>query len=135
HALIYAIGNMRVGGALDASNHATGSAQNVVNGSATINADGNLTIAAAQINNQNNHFATTNQTSPGTHVVSYRLNGSTQDIDPTTVMFMQTGPGTSAPGTDWQWLGDSRLGVMVLPSTQYPFNRFGPPFNYTNDGR
>lgn len=135
HALIYAIGNMRVGGALDASNHATGSAQYVVNGSATINADGNLTIAAAQINNQNNHFATTNQTSPGTHVVSYRLNGSTQDIDPTTVMFMQTGPGTSAPGTDWQWLGDSRLGVMVLPSTQYPFNRFGPPFNYTNDGR
>jgi len=132
HALIYAIGNMRVGGALDASNHATGSAQNVTNGSATINADGNLTIAAAQINNQNNHFATTDQTSPGTHVVSYRLNGSTQDIDPTTVMFMQTNTGSSAPGTDWQWLGDARVGVMVLPSAQYPFSRFGPPFTYSN---
>ena len=132
HALIYAIGNMRVGGALDASNHATGSAQNVTNGSATINADGNLTIAAAQINNQNNHFATTDQTSPGQHVVSYRLNGSTQDIDPTTVMFMQTNTGSSAPGTDWQWLGDARVGVMVLPSTQYPFSRFGPPFTYSN---
>ncbi|WP_392397933.1 hemagglutinin repeat-containing protein [Ralstonia mojiangensis] len=132
HALIYAIGNMRVGGALDANNHATGSAQNVTNGSATINADGNLTIAASQINNQNNHFATTDQTSPGTHVVSYRLNGSTQDIDPTTVMFMQTNTGSSAPGTDWQWLGDARVGVMVLPSTQYPFSRFGPPFTYSN---
>ncbi|MCO5412415.1 hemagglutinin repeat-containing protein [Ralstonia mojiangensis] len=132
HALIYAIGNMRIGGALDAANHATGSAQNVTNGSATINADGNLTIAASQINNQNNHFSTTDQTSPGTHVISYRLNGSTQDIDPTTVMFMQTGNGNSVPGTDWQWLGDSRLGVMVLPSTQYPFTRFGPPFTYSN---
>ncbi|GCB03497.1 hemagglutinin repeat-containing protein [Ralstonia sp. SET104] len=134
HALIYSAGDMRIGGALDASNRATGSAQNIVNGSATINADGNLTIDAAQINNQNNHFETVDQTTPGEHVVSYRLNGSTQDIDPTTVRFMQKGRGGNADGTDWQWLGDSRLGVMVLPSTQYPFERYGPPFDYAIGG-
>ncbi|MCL1618043.1 hypothetical protein [Ralstonia pseudosolanacearum] len=48
-------------------------AGNHANGSATINADGNLTIAAAQINNRNNHFATADQTSAGIHVTFYRL--------------------------------------------------------------
>ncbi|MGS0623435.1 hemagglutinin repeat-containing protein [Ralstonia sp. VS2407] len=132
HALIYAIGNMRVGGALDANNHATGSAQNVTNGSATINADGNLTIAASQINNQNNHFATADQTSPGTHVVSYRLNGSTQDIDPSTVRLFHKNNGGSATGDNWQWLGDDDYKVLLLPSSQYPFERYGPPFTYSN---
>lgn len=132
HALIYSIGNMRVGGALDAGNHATGSAQNVTNGSATINADGNLTIAASQINNQNNHFATTDQTSPGTHVVSYRLNGSTQDIDPSTVRLFHKNNGGTATGDNWQWLGDDDYKVLLLPSSQYPFERYGPPFTYSN---
>ncbi|MCT7310758.1 hemagglutinin repeat-containing protein [Ralstonia sp. CHL-2022] len=131
HALIYAIGNMRVGGALDANNHATGSAQNVTNGSATINADGNLTIAASQINNQNNHFATTDQTSPGTHVVSYRLNGSTQEIDPSTIRLFHQNTGEAQPGANWQWLGDDDYKVMLLPSAQYPFERYGPPFDYS----
>lgn len=132
HALIYAIGNMRVGGALDANNHATGSAQNVTNGSATINADGNLTIAASQINNQNNHFATTDQTSPGTHVVSYRLNGSTQEIDPSTVRLFHKNNGGTTTGDNWQWLGDDDYKVLLLPSSQYPFERYGPPFTYSN---
>lgn len=132
HALIYSISNMRVGGALDANNHATGSAQNVTNGSATINADGNLTIAASQINNQNNHFATTDQTSPGTHVVSYRLNGSTQDIDPSTVRLFHKNNGGTATGDNWQWLGDDDYKVLLLPSSQYPFERYGPPFTYSN---
>ncbi|MGR0116379.1 hemagglutinin repeat-containing protein [Ralstonia pseudosolanacearum] len=132
HALIYAAGNMRIGGALDASNHATGSAQSVTNGSATINADGNLTIAANQINNQNNHFSTTDQTSPGTHVVSYRLNGSTQDIDPSTVRLFHRNNGGTSTADNWQWLGDDDYKVLLLPSSQYPFERYGPPFTYSN---
>ncbi|WP_275760543.1 hemagglutinin repeat-containing protein [Ralstonia pseudosolanacearum] len=132
HALIYAAGNMRIGGALDASNHATGSAQNVTNGSATINADGNLTIAANQINNQNNHFSTTDQTSPGTHVVAYRLNGSTQEIDPSTVRLFHRNNGGTSTADNWQWLGDDDYKVLLLPSAQYPFERYGPPFTYSN---
>ncbi|MFX3581617.1 hemagglutinin, partial [Ralstonia mannitolilytica] len=132
HALIYAAGNMRIGGALDASNHATGSAQNVINGSATINADGNLTITANQINNQNNHFSTTDQTSPGTHVVAYRLNGSTQEIDPSTIRLFHRNNGGTSTGDNWQWLGDDDYKVMLLPSSQYSFERYGPPFTYSN---
>jgi len=132
HALIYAAGNMRIGGALDASNHATGSAQNVTNGSATINADGNLTIAANQVNNQNNHFSTTDQTSPGTHVVAYRLNGSTQEIDPSTIRLFHRNNGGTSTGDNWQWLGDDDYKVLLLPSSQYSFERYGPPFTYSN---
>ncbi|WP_247538203.1 filamentous hemagglutinin N-terminal domain-containing protein, partial [Ralstonia pseudosolanacearum] len=131
HALIYTAGNLRIGGALDANNHATGSAQSVTNGSATINADANLTIAAAQINNRNNHFATADQTSAGSHVTFYRLDGSLQDIDPSTVWFFHQHTGEWHAGADWQWLGDDDYKVMVMPSAQYPFNRYGPPFDYS----
>ncbi|WP_247664421.1 hemagglutinin repeat-containing protein [Ralstonia pseudosolanacearum] len=131
HALIYTAGNLRIGGALDANNHATGSAQSVTNGSATINADANLTIAAAQINNRNNHFATADQTSAGSHVTFYRLDGSLQDIDPSTVWLFHQHTGEWHAGADWQWLGDDDYKVMVMPSAQYPFNRYGPPFDYS----
>nr|WP_247688820.1 hemagglutinin repeat-containing protein [Ralstonia pseudosolanacearum] len=131
HALIYTAGNLRIGGTLDAGNHATGSAQSVTNGSATINADANLTIAAAQIDNRNNHFATVDQTSAGVHVTAYRLSGSTQDIDPSTVWLFHQHTGEWHSGADWQWLGDDDYKVMVMPSTQYPFNRYGPPFDYS----
>ncbi|MCK4144278.1 filamentous hemagglutinin N-terminal domain-containing protein, partial [Ralstonia pseudosolanacearum] len=133
HALIYTVGNLRVGGALDAGNHATGSAQSVTNGSATINADANLTIAAAQINNRNNHFATADQTSAGSHVTFYRLDGSLQNIDPSTVWLFHQNTGEWHTGADWPWLGDDDYKVMVMPSAQYPFERYGPPFDYSKE--
>ncbi|MCQ4681075.1 hemagglutinin repeat-containing protein [Ralstonia pseudosolanacearum] len=133
HALIYTVGNLRVGGALDAGNHATGSAQSVTNGSATINADGNLTIAAAQINNRNNHFSATDQTSAGSHVTFYRLDGSLQNIDPSTVWLFHQNTGEWHTGADWPWLGDDDYKVMVMPSAQYPFERYGPPFDYSKE--
>ncbi|QCX51751.1 hemagglutinin repeat-containing protein [Ralstonia pseudosolanacearum] len=133
HALIYTAGNLRIGGALDGGNHATGSAQSVTNGSATINADANLTIAAAQINNRNNHFATADQTSAGSHITFYRLDGSLQNIDPSTVWLFHQNTGEWHAGADWQWLGDDDYKVMVMPSAQYPFERYGPPFDYSKE--
>ncbi|WP_440080564.1 hemagglutinin repeat-containing protein [Ralstonia pseudosolanacearum] len=133
HALIYTAGNLRVGGALDGGNHATGSAQSVTNGSATINADANLTIAAAQINNENNHFSAINQTSAGSHITFYRLDGSLQNIDPSTVWLFHQNTGEWHTGADWQWLGDDDYKVMVMPSAQYPFERYGPPFDYSKE--
>ncbi|MET2525933.1 hemagglutinin repeat-containing protein [Ralstonia pseudosolanacearum] len=133
HALIYTVGNLRIGGALDAGNRATGSAQSVTNGSATINADANLTIAAAQINNENNHFATADQTSAGSHVTFYRLDGSLQNIDPSTVWLFHQNTGEWHTGADWPWLGDDDYKVMVMPSAQYPFERYGPPFDYSKE--
>ncbi|MGA4397954.1 hemagglutinin repeat-containing protein [Ralstonia nicotianae] len=133
HALIYTAGNLRVGGALDAGNHAAGSAQTVTNGSATINADANLTIAAAQINNENNHFSVINQTSAGSHITFYRLDGSLQNIDPSTVWLFHQNTGEWHTGADWPWLGDDDYKVMVMPSAQYPFERYGPPFDYSKE--
>ncbi|WP_405125213.1 hemagglutinin repeat-containing protein [Ralstonia pseudosolanacearum] len=133
HALIYTVGNLRIGGALDAGNRATGSAQSVTNGSATINADANLTIAAAQINNENNHFSAINQTSAGSHVTFYRLDGSLQNIDPSTVWLFHQNTGEWHTGADWPWLGDDDYKVMVMPSAQYPFERYGPPFDYSKE--
>ncbi len=108
-------------------------AQSVTNGSATINADGNLTIAAAQINNRNNHFATADQTSAGNHVTFYRLDGSLQNIDPSTVWLFHQNTGEWHTGADWPWLGDDDYKVMVMPSAQYPFERYGPPFDYSKE--
>ncbi|WP_275795180.1 hemagglutinin repeat-containing protein [Ralstonia syzygii] len=133
HALIYAAGDLRVGGALDAGNHATGPAQSVTNGSATINADANLTIAAAQINNENHRFATADQASAGSHVTFYRLDGSLQNIDPSTVWLFHQNTGEWHTGADWPWLGDDDYKVMVMPSAQYPFERYGPPFDYSKE--
>ncbi|MDO3619331.1 hemagglutinin repeat-containing protein, partial [Ralstonia pseudosolanacearum] len=133
HALIYTVGNLRIGGALDAGNRATGSAQSVTNGSATINADANLTIAAAQINNENNHFSVINQTSAGSHITFYRLDGSLQNIDPSTVWLFHQNTGEWHTGADWPWLGDDDYKVMVMPSAQYPFERYGPPFDYSKE--
>ncbi len=62
HALIFSAGTtadaLNIGGALDASGHATGSATAIHNNSATIESLGGVHIAAAQLNNTNLHFAT-----------------------------------------------------------------------------
>lgn len=58
HALLFSGGDMAIGDSLDGAKQATGQATTLNNGSATIEALGNLTINAAQINNTNNHFST-----------------------------------------------------------------------------
>ena len=57
HALIYSVGDMAMGGALDANRRATGSANTVNNKSATIEAGRNLSLSSATVNNTNDHFA------------------------------------------------------------------------------
>ena len=57
HALIYSVGDMAIGGALDANRQATGSARTVNNNSATIEAGRNLSLSSATVNNTNDHFA------------------------------------------------------------------------------
>ena len=58
HAFIYSVGDMAIGGALDAATRqATGSANTVNNNSATIEAGGNLSLSSATLNNTNEHFA------------------------------------------------------------------------------
>jgi len=56
HALIYSVGDMAIGGALDANRQATGSATTLNNNSATIEAGRNLSLSSATVNNTNDHF-------------------------------------------------------------------------------
>ena len=57
HALIYSVGDMAIGGTLDANRRATGSATTLNNNSATIEAGRNLSLSSATVNNNNDHFA------------------------------------------------------------------------------
>ncbi|ALU91055.1 filamentous hemagglutinin protein [Herbaspirillum rubrisubalbicans M1] len=73
HALIQSLGNMSIGGVLDANNLATGAANSITNESATIDAGGNLNLQTATLINRNNHFSTTVQEDPTLtqHVTEY----------------------------------------------------------------
>ncbi len=55
--LLFSAGGLAIGGTLDAQGRASGRAQTLVNRSSTIEALGDLQIAAAQIRNDNDHFA------------------------------------------------------------------------------
>ncbi|WP_211464584.1 hemagglutinin repeat-containing protein [Collimonas silvisoli] len=73
HALIQSLGDMALGGALDANNNVTGSAASILNSSATIDAGGALFLQTASLTNLNNHFTTAQQVDPTqtAHVTQY----------------------------------------------------------------
>ncbi|TQK06365.1 MULTISPECIES: hemagglutinin repeat-containing protein [unclassified Herbaspirillum] len=131
HALIYSAGDMVIGGALDASKKAIGMAREINNSSATINADGNLTIAANTINNTNAHLETTDQVGPGNRIITYRLNGSSNLIDGNSARLVNLGSGQVVGPYNWRDMGDEDNFRLILPSDAYPVERYGPPFTYS----
>ncbi|MAF06054.1 filamentous hemagglutinin N-terminal domain-containing protein, partial [Herbaspirillum sp.] len=135
HGLIYSVGDMAIGGALDANKKATGSAREINNSSATINADGNLSIAAGTINNTNAHLETTDQTGPGNRIVSFRVNGSSQLLDSKSAWLYNRGSGEILDASNWRAMGDEDNYRLLLPSAAYPAERYGPPFDYSRGAR
>ncbi|QBP75062.1 filamentous hemagglutinin N-terminal domain-containing protein [Herbaspirillum huttiense] len=135
HGLIYSVGDMAIGGALDANKKATGSAREINNSSATINADGNLSIAAGSINNTNAHLETTDQTGPGNRIVSFRVNGSSQLLDSKSAWLYNRGSGEILDASNWRAMGDEDNYRLLLPSAAYPAERYGPPFDYSRGAR
>ncbi|MFC4274579.1 two-partner secretion domain-containing protein [Achromobacter aloeverae] len=132
HGLIYAAGDLGIGGALDGLWRATGQAQAINNASATIEAGGNAAISAAAINNINNHYASeVVQVSAGDKVY-YRLNGTTDLLDGATYWLCdQT---TAMCSKDPAWLEDDQERRLLLPSSTYPESQYGPPFDYALGG-
>jgi filamentous hemagglutinin len=61
HALLQSLGDMTIAGALDSNDQAIGSANSIINESATIDAGGALSLQTATLLNRNNHFSTTLQ--------------------------------------------------------------------------
>ncbi|SEL90289.1 filamentous hemagglutinin [Roseateles sp. YR242] len=76
HALIFSGGDMVLAGALDANRMATGSASVINNNSASIEALGNLALAAGQVRNTNEHFSTGLLQSAPEHIIEYQGSGS-----------------------------------------------------------
>jgi filamentous hemagglutinin len=76
HALIFSAGDLAIGGSLGAGKQATGQATALNNNSATIEASGNVDIAAGQINNNNLHFSTAEVATGTQSITEYQGSGS-----------------------------------------------------------
>jgi filamentous hemagglutinin len=75
HALITSLGNITIGGALDANYQATGLANVVTNSQATIDAGGSMMITANVLNNLNPTFATTPVVIATEQIKQYSIDG------------------------------------------------------------
>ncbi|UAN04571.1 hemagglutinin repeat-containing protein [Achromobacter mucicolens] len=133
HGLIYAAGDMRIGSALDANRKAIGQAASLVNASATIEAAGNAVISAVSLQNINTNYASEVvpvQKAPKIYVTPA---GTTDMYDMETHWLCDKV--TALCGKTPDWLDDDPERRFLLPSTKYPYERYGPPFDYTRGGR
>ncbi|MFY3137464.1 hemagglutinin repeat-containing protein [Achromobacter xylosoxidans] len=129
HALIYAAGDLRIGGALDGTGKAAGQATLLSNESATIEAERNADIAAASIQNRNLHFASETVEVGRGPKLYYRLENSTEFLDGSKLWLCDAV--TELCGRDpVTFLEDDSERRLLLPSTKYPESRYGPPFDY-----
>ena len=128
HALIYSAGDLYTGSQLDANGHASGQGEAINNSSATIAADGHATLSHKRVNNLNAHLETTLEYSTGDRIVRFRLDGSPDLLDGSTVRLVNRSNGhVLAPG-DWRNMNDDANYRLVLPSATYPFARYGAGF-------
>lgn len=110
--LFYSLGNLNMAGGLDANGNLVGQAQQLVNGSARIEAAGNMNLAVANLYNRNDAFSTRTVTSVEALNKTYiQPNGSVEKYDPTVL-------GWDARYKEWS-------GRYVLPSSTYPIAQFG----------
>jgi filamentous hemagglutinin len=82
HALIYSVGDMAIGGGLNINRNAMGKSSSVNNNSATIEAAGNLSLVALQINNTDEHFSTRVDTLPVQTISEYQGSGASSRYVP-----------------------------------------------------
>ncbi|WP_346729250.1 hemagglutinin repeat-containing protein [Achromobacter ruhlandii] len=130
HALIYAAGDLRLGGTLDAAGKAAGQAALLSNESATIEVERNADIAAASIQNRNLHFASESVEVSREAKWFYRLDGTTDIVDGEGMWFCNTVK--SICGRDPSWMGQYDERRLLMPSARYPESQYGPPFDYSN---
>ena len=128
HALIYSGRFLRIGGALDAAGRAVGQAVSLQNASATIEAAGNATISAATLLNQNTRYASETVVVSSKPKVYFTPEGTTDMYDAETNWLCDEV--TPMCSKDPAWLDDDPERKLLLPSTKYPADRYGPPFNY-----
>jgi filamentous hemagglutinin len=78
HSILYSKGDMAIGGALDANDHASGAAATLNNDSAIIEAGGDLDLSAKTVNNRDIHFTTVEKAQGGMlSIVLYSFDNKT----------------------------------------------------------
>jgi filamentous hemagglutinin len=130
-ALLYSVGDMSIGGTIGSDHRASGRAREVNNTSATVNADGALTIAADAINNRNAHVEIAEESKPGRRIIHYRLVGSPDFVSGDNARLIHQDSGQIIAPENWRAMGDEDNFRLLLPSEEYPFERYGPPFDYS----
>ncbi|CAM3614901.1 Toxin CdiA [Pseudomonas reidholzensis] len=75
-ALIFSAGDMAIGGALDADDHATGRADVLANASATVESLGAMNLAVRELRNTNEHFSTVDVELSREQLREYQISGS-----------------------------------------------------------
>lgn len=133
HALLLALGDLRVGRTVDAQGRASGQADRLENASATIEVSGHAHIAAAAIENRNAHYASQAVPTETRAKVYYRPVGSTDRYDAATTWLGDLV--TPLCSKDPAWLGKDQERRLLLPSERYPEARYGPPFDYVRTPR
>ena len=98
------------------------------NASATIEAAGNATISAATLLNQNTRYASETVVVSSKPKVYFTPEGTTDMYDAETNWLCDEV--TPMCSKDPAWLDDDPERKLLLPSTKYPADRYGPPFNY-----
>uniref|UniRef100_UPI002AD20068 two-partner secretion domain-containing protein n=1 Tax=Halothiobacillus sp. TaxID=1891311 RepID=UPI002AD20068 len=104
HALIFSVGDMAIGGSLDANNQASKQADIVNNASATIEALGRLDLAAKQVNNLNTGFHTGTKVVSAQHILEYIGVGSNS----VSRSYLSGTPG-------WGWHVQDKATYLVTP--------------------
>jgi len=136
-ALIYAINDLHIGGGLDASLNATGSAVLIQNDGATIESGGSMVITTQQLNNTNPTFAMERESEYVGHVTKIHVGYNTYDISEIFVIRnVNTRNGLSGSLTSagnslaslQGILGELDGRYIILPSTngKFPSDKFGP---------
>ncbi|MDH0093470.1 hemagglutinin repeat-containing protein [Achromobacter mucicolens] len=133
HGLIHAVGDIRIGGALDATDKAVGQAASLVNAGATIEAAGNAVISAASLQNINTNYVSEMVPVQQVPKIYVTPAGTTDMYDMETHWLCDKV--TALCGKTPDWLDDDPERRFLLPSTRYPYERYGPPFDYSRGGR
>lgn len=131
-ALIFSVGDIAIGGSLGADGRATGTASVVNNHAATIEALGNVNIAATTLNNTNGGVTWTIQPGATRNVVEYAVAGSADRLAPDQVRYVVNYFEPGVPGPRFMtysaatpmFAGGQASTQLLVPSANYPMSRF-----------
>ena len=153
NALIYSAGNLFTGGALDSNWHATGAGQTLNNNSATLESAGSMVLGHDQVRNTNEHLQWTLVDGQPQKIIEFQAPNGQRYKGSDVLLISNGNVGGSGPqdisfvviGNDWRCnmggetcnltLGKSNDAIdqyykgLLLPSAQYPFEKFAPYYN------